>query len=145
MLLQMALFHSFYLVCCSFTKSYLTLYEPLDCSTPGPCPPLSPGVCSNSCPLSWWCHPTISSSAAPFSFCFLSFPGSRSFSMSQLFASGGQSTGASALASDFPVTIQGWLTLYRGILFSPHPLQHLLFVDFFSWLSFWSVWGDILV
>ena len=145
MLLQMALFHSFYLVCCPLTTSYLTLYDLLDCSTPGSCPPLWPGVCSNSCPLSQWCHPTISSSAAPFSFCLLSFPGSRSFSMSQFFASGGQSTRASALASDFPVSIQGWLTLYRRILLYPHLLQHLLFVDFFSWLSFWSVWGDTLV
>ena len=54
-----------------------------------PCPSLSPWVCSNSCPLNWWCHPTISSSVAPFS-CPQSFPGLGSFQISQLFASGGQ-------------------------------------------------------
>ena len=61
-----------------------------------PCPPLSSGVCSNSCPLSRWCHLIISSSVAPFSFCLPSFPASRSFLMSRLFPSGGQSIGASA-------------------------------------------------
>ena len=50
-----------------------------------PCPSLSPGVCSNSCPLRWWCYPTISSPAAPFSFCLQSFPASESFPMSQFF------------------------------------------------------------
>ena len=63
-----------------------------------PCPSPAPGVYPNSCPLSQWCHPTISSSAVPFSSCPLSFPASGSFQMSQLFASGGQSTGASASA-----------------------------------------------
>ena len=56
------------------------------------CPWLSPGVCSNSCPLSLWCHPTISSSIIPFSSCLQSFPGSGSFTMSQFFTSGDQST-----------------------------------------------------
>ena len=56
-----------------------------------PCPSLSPGVCSNSCPLSWWCHPTISSSVTPVSSCPQSFPASGSFPMSQFFASDGQS------------------------------------------------------
>ena len=56
---------------------------------------LSPGVCSNSCPLSWWCYPTISSSAALFSFCLQSFPASGSFPMSRLFPSGGQNIGRS--------------------------------------------------
>ena len=55
-----------------------------------PCPSPSPGACSNSCPLSWWCHSTISSSFVPFSFCLQSFPASRSFPMSWLFVSGGQ-------------------------------------------------------
>ena len=58
-----------------------------------PCPSLSPRVCSNSCPLSWWCHPIISSSVSPFSFCPQSFPASRSFPVSQLFTSAGQSIG----------------------------------------------------
>ena len=61
-----------------------------------PCPSVSPGVCSDSCLLSWWCHPTISSSVAPFSSCPQSFPESVSFPVSQLFPSGGQSIGASA-------------------------------------------------
>ena len=64
-----------------------------------PCPSLTPGVYSNSCPLSWWCHPTISSSVLPFSFHLQSFPASGSFQMSQLFTSGGQSIGASASVS----------------------------------------------
>ena len=64
-----------------------------------PCPLPTPGVCPNSYPLSWWCHPTISFSAVPFSSCPQSFPASGSFPMSQFFTSGGQSIGVSALAS----------------------------------------------
>ena len=71
-------------------------------------PPLSPRVCSDSCPLSWWCYLTISSSVTPFSFCILAFPASRSFPVSQLLASGGQSMGASTSASVLPMNIQGW-------------------------------------
>ena len=74
------------------------------------CPSPTPGNCSNSCPSSWWCHPTISSSVVPFSSCLQSFPASESFPMSQLFAWGGQSTGASALASFLPKKSQGWST-----------------------------------
>ena len=76
-----------------------------------PCPSPSPGVCSNSCPLSQWCHPTISSSVSPFSSCFQSFLASGSFPMGQLFASGGQSIGASASVSVLPMNIQGWFLL----------------------------------
>ena len=76
-----------------------------------PCPSLSPGVCSNSCSLSWWCHPTISSSVIPFSSCSQSFPASESFPMSQLFTSSGHSIGASASASVLPMNIQGWFPL----------------------------------
>ena len=61
-----------------------------------PCPSPTPGACSDSCPLSWWCHPTISFSVVPFSPCLKSFPTSGSFFKSQFFASGGQSIGASA-------------------------------------------------
>ena len=74
-------------------------------------PSLSPGVCSNPGPSSRWCHPTISSSVAPFSSCLQSFPASGSFPVSQLFASGDQSIGASASASVLPVNIQGWFPL----------------------------------
>ena len=76
-----------------------------------PCPLLSPRVCSSSCTLSQWCYLTISFSPALFSFCLQSFPALRSFPMSWLFASGGQSIGASALASFLPVNIQGWFPL----------------------------------
>ena len=72
-----------------------------------PCPSLSPGACSNSCPLSGWCHPTFSSSVAPFSSCLQSFPASGSFPISWLFASGGQSIGVSPSVSVLPVSIQG--------------------------------------
>ena len=75
------------------------------------CPSPPPRTCSNSCPLSQWCHPTISSSVIPFSSCLQSFPASGSFQMSQLFASGGQSVGASALASVFSMNIQDWFPL----------------------------------
>ena len=74
-----------------------------------PCPALSPRVCSNSCPLSRWCHPTISSSVAPFSSCPQFFPESGSFSISHLFKTGGQCIGASA--SVLPMNIQGWFPL----------------------------------
>ena len=72
---------------------------------------LSPGLCSNSCPLSQWCHPTISSSVVPFSSHPQSFPASGSFPMSQLFASGGQSIRPSTSASVLPMHIQSWLPL----------------------------------
>ena len=75
-----------------------------------PCPSPTPRVYSNSCPLSWWCHPTILSSVVPFS-CLQSFPASGSFQMSQFFASGGQSIGVSASASVLPMNIQDWFPL----------------------------------
>ena len=71
-----------------------------------PCPSPSPGACSNSCPSSWWCHPTISSSVIPSSSPLQSFPASGSFLVSRLFASGGQSIGTWALASVLSVDIQ---------------------------------------
>ena len=77
-----------------------------------PCPSLSPGVCSNSCSLSQWCHPTISSSVVPFS-CPQSFPASGSFPMSQPFASGGQSIEASASASINPSNEYSGLISFR--------------------------------
>ena len=73
-----------------------------------PCPSLSPRLCSNSCPLSQWCQPIISSSVVPFSSCHPSSPASRSLPVSQLFASGGPSIRTSASASVLPVNIQGW-------------------------------------
>ena len=76
-----------------------------------PCPSPTPRVYSNSCPLSWWCHPTISSSVSPFSSRLQPFPASGSFQMSQLFASGGQSIGVSASPSVLPMNIQDWFPL----------------------------------
>ena len=73
-----------------------------------PCPSPTPRACSNSCPSSQWCHPAISSSVVPFSSCSQSFPASESFQISQLFASGDQSIGASASASVLPMNIQSW-------------------------------------
>ena len=83
--------------CCSATKSLCpTLWPCALKHTALPCPSLSPGVCSHACPSHWWCHPTSSSSVAPFSSSPQSFPASGSFPMSWLFLSGGQSIGASA-------------------------------------------------
>ena len=86
-----------------------------------PCPSPTPGVYSNSCPSSWWCHPTISSSVIPFSSCPQSLPASGSLPTSQLFAWGGQSTGVSASASVLPMNIQDWFPL-----------------GWTGWISLWS-------
>ena len=75
------------------------------------CPSPTPGAYSNSCPLSQWCHPNISSSAVPFSSCLQSFPVSGSFPVSQFFTSSSQSTGVSASSSVLPVNIQDWFPL----------------------------------
>ena len=97
--------------CCSVNKSCLTLQPHGLQHTRLPCPPLSPRVCSSSCPLCWCFYLTISSSAAPFSFCPQSFPASGSFPMSYLFVSGGQTIRTSASASALPMSIQGWFPL----------------------------------
>ena len=78
-----------------------------------PCPSPTPGTCSNSCPLSWWCHPTILSSVVPFSSSLQSFPAPGSFPMSQIFATGDQSIGASASTLVLPMNIQDWLISFR--------------------------------
>ena len=81
------------------------------------CPTLSPGVCSNSCPLSRWFHLTISSFAVSYSFCLQSFPVSGSFPVSWLFTSGGQNIGTSASASVLPMNIQSWFPLeWTGLI-----------------------------
>ena len=82
-----------------------------------PCPSPTPRVYSDSCALSWWCHPTISSSAIPFSSCLQSFPTSVSFKTSWFFALGGQSIGVSASTSALPMNIQDWFPL--GLTGSP--------------------------
>ena len=85
----------------------------LSCQSP------TPGACWNSCPLSQWCHPTISSSVIPFSSHLQSFPTTGSFPMSQLFASGSQSTGVSASASVLPMNIQDWFPNQDWLAWSP--------------------------
>ena len=93
---------------CSLTQLCLTLQpQGLQHARP-PCPSPSPRASSNSCPLYRWCHPIILSSVIPFSSCLQSFPQSGPFLMSQLFASGSQSVGASASASALPMNIQDW-------------------------------------
>ena len=122
-----------------------------------PCPSPTPGAYSNSCPSSWWYHPTISSSVVPFSSCLQSFPASGSFQMSQFFMSGGQSIGVSASASVLPMNIQGWfplrwigwislqskgvsrvfsnITVQKNQFFSAH-----LSLQFISHIHIWLLW-----
>ena len=76
-----------------------------------PCPSLTPRAYSNSCPSHWWCHPAISFSVIPFSFCLQTFPASGSFPMSWFFALGGQSIEISASASVLPLGLTGWISL----------------------------------
>ena len=95
----------------SVLQSCLTLCCPMDHSPSGPSP--TPRASSNSCPLSQWCHPTISSSLVPFSSCLQSFPASRSLQMNQFFTSGGQSIGVSDSASVLPMNIQHWFPFWR--------------------------------
>ena len=112
-----------------------------------PCLSPTPGVYSNSCPLSQWCHPIISSSVIPFSSRLQSFPESGSFQMSQFFTSGGPSVGVSASASVLPMNIQdwfplgwtGWISLLsKGLsrVFSNTTIQKHQF--FSAQLSLWS-------
>ena len=106
-----------------------------------PCPSPSPGVCSNLCPLSQWCHPTISSSVIPFSSRLQSFPASESLPMTQFFTSGSQSIGASASTSVLAMTIQDWFPLgligllsmqFKGLsrVFSNTTVQKYLFFGY---------------
>ena len=94
---------------CSVASDSLWLHETQH--TRPPCPSPTPGVYSNPCPLSRWCHPTITSSVIPFSSCPQSFPASGSFQMSQLFPSRGQSIGVSASTSILPMNTQDWSPL----------------------------------
>ena len=112
-----------------------------------PYPSLSPGICSNSHPWSWWCHPTISSSVVPFSSCHQSFPASESFLMSQVLTSDGQRIGTSASTSVLPVNTQGLFSLgltglislqSKGLsrIFSSTTVQEYQFFD--AQPSLWS-------
>ena len=94
---------------CSVMSDFLRPHEPQQAWPP--CPSPTSRVYPNSCPLSWWCHLTTSSSVFPFSSCLQSFPTSGSFQMSQLFALGGQNIGVSASISVLPMNIQDWFPL----------------------------------
>ena len=108
--------------CCSVAKLCLILSDPMDCSTPDfPVLHCLIGVCSNSCPLSRWCHLILSSSVIPFSSCPQSFSVLGSFPVSWFFASGGSVIGASASASVLSMDSQGW--------------SHLGLIDLISLLS----------
>ena len=96
-----------------------------------PCPSPTPGVYSDSCLLNQWCHPSISSSVAPFSSCSQSSPASGSFPVSQFFTSGGQRIGASASASVLPKNIQDWFPLGSTVI----KVIHKLYYSFFQLLS----------
>ena len=119
-----------------------------------PCPSPTPGVYSNSCPLSQWCHPTISSSVAPFSSHLQSFPASGSFPISQFFVSGGQSIRVSASASVlpmnvwdwFPLGLTGWISLQsKGLsrVFSNTTGFHLHMWS--SWCFSWQSWFQLVL
>ena len=101
------------------------------------CPLLSPGVCANSFPLSQWCYLTILSSVTPFSFCLQPFPAAGYFPVGQLFAWGGQSSGASASASVLPMTIQDWFSLGLNGLIS------LLFKELSRVFSNTTIWNHV--
>ena len=102
-----------------FILTLISLIQSLSCvqlcvapwTAAPPCPSPIPGVCSNSCPLSQWCHPTISPSVVPFSSCLQSFPGSESFQMSRFFALGGQSIRVPASPLVLLMNIQDWFPL----------------------------------
>ena len=113
----------------------------MDCSTPGHAVRHCLPVCSKSCPLSRWCYRTILSSAIPFSSCLQSFSASGSFPVSWLFASRGQSVGASASASVLPMNIQGWFLLGLAGLTSllPKGLHHNLKASILQCSAFFMI------
>ena len=109
-----------------------------------PCPSPTPGVYSNWCPLSQWCHPTISSSVFPFSSCLQSFPASGSPQMSELFASGGQSIGVSASTSVLPMNIQDWFPLgWTGFFMLGTGI--LVWIQLVSWILNVVIWLQLIM
>ena len=105
-----------------------------------PCPTPTPRAYPNSCPLSWWCHPTISSSVVPFSSCRQSFPASGPFEMSQLFASGGQSIGVSASTSVLSKNILDWIPLGLIGWISLQPRNSQLYTSNTKIKACWCHW-----
>ena len=135
-------FLSYYIQFSSVAQSCLTLRLHESQRARPPCPSPTTGVYSNSCPLSRWYHPAISSSVVPFSSCPQSLPASGSFPMSQLFTWGGQSIGVSASASILPVNTQdwslgwtGWISLQSGDSQESSPTPQFKSINF-SALSF---------
>ena len=114
----------------SVAQLCLTLCDPRLQHARLPCPSPTPRTCSNSCPSSRWCHPTISSSVVPFSSCLQSFPASGAFPSSQFFTSRGPSIGVSASVSILPMNIQDWLPLGLTSLISLQSKR--------LWKSVWS-------
>ena len=106
---------------CSVVSDSLWPHKPQHARPP--CPSPTPGVYPNSCPVSQWCHPAISSSVVPFSSCLQSFPTSGSFPMSQLFTLGGQNIGVSASTSVLPMNSQNSFTLMVWSPWSPMDSQ----------------------
>ena len=119
----------------SVVSESLRPHEPQHTRPPCPSPP--PGVHPNSCPLSQWCHPAISSSVVPFSSCLQSFPASGSFQMNQLFASGGQSIGVSASTSVLPVNTQDWSPLVHKAICKCSPIFFFLSAFICFWCFLW--------
>jgi len=134
-----------YICCWSVTHVWLFVTHGLQHARL-PCPSPSPGICSNSCPLRQWCHPTISSSVIPFSSCLQSFPASGSFPMCQLIASGGQSTEASASASVLPINMQGWFPFvhYKIIPEEQILLNYRKFQNYHLLLLYHVLWSHML-
>ena len=132
----------------SVAQLCLALWDPMDCSLSGfPVHQPTPGVCSNSRPLSRWCHPTISASVIPFSSRLQSFPASGSFPMSQFFALGGQSIRVSASTSVHPMTTQDCIYICNCYIFfldrSHYVMSFLIscnslyFKVYFIWYEYW--------
>ena len=131
----------------SVAQSCVTLFNPMDCMqhVKLPCPSPTPVACSNSCPSSWWCHLTISSSVIPFSSCLQSFAASGAFQMSQLFASGSQNIGASGGKPQVfsPGLSPGWNAVFPWGLEMSLIHKNCVFLPstFHLFCCFWSIWG----
>ena len=109
-----------------------------------PCPSPTPGAYSKSCPLSRWCHLTISTSVTPFSSCLQSFPASGSFPTSQFFTSGGQSIGVSASTSVLPMNIQDWFPLgWTGFFMLGTGI--LVWIQLVSWILSVIIWLQLIM
>ena len=132
--------------CCSVAKSCPTLCDPMDCSMPGSSVLHCPRVCSSSRPLNWCCYLTMSSSAAPYSFCLQSFPASSSFPISQFFTLGDQSIRASAsvlsmiIQGLFPLGLTGFIFLQSRGLSKVFSIPTIQKYQFFSTES--SLWSN---